>query len=181
MDLSWLKRILFQLEDPDQRRLVPRQTDNYLFIEPFEHLSAGEVLFTSGSGGGRPISCPHDVVTAASTVLAQSRYADVARKLAAYGGVERHVVLVVDSEKDPTFEWLRNAEPGEVDQLPAPTLATDITHLWITPRYIPGLTIAWSAGSGWMGTEWRWGHPVEALAAWHDPACPDDHSLVKRN
>ncbi len=175
-DLGWLEQILLQLEDSDQPNPVTGQTDNYLFIEPDERLAAGEVRFLSGSGGGRPTHYGLDVVSAASAVLAQKQYADVGRKLDAYGGVERHAVLVVDDEKDATFSWLRQATPADVNRLPVPGLTAEITHLWITPRYMPGLTMAWSARTGWQGTAWDWGHPVDALDAWDDPACPDDHS-----
>ena len=112
---------------------------------------------TSGSSGVRPLPSPPDVVTAACAVLAQPRYADVGRKLGAYGGIERHAVLIVDDEEDSTFSWLREAAPADVDQLPPPELAPEITHLWITRRYVPGLTIAWSQVDGWKGTAWDWG------------------------
>lgn len=180
-DLSWLEQTLRQLEDPEQRDPVTGQTDNYLFVEPDKRLLAGEVRFTSGSGGGRPIRYGPDVISAASAVLAQKQYADVARKLNAYGGVERHAVVVVDDEKDSTFSWLRRATPADVDQLPAPELTAEITHLWITPRYIPGLTMAWSAKTGWQAAPWDWGHPIDALDGWDDPACPDDHTARNSN
>lgn len=178
--LTWLEQCLRQLEDPEHRRLVPRQSRNYLFIEPVTHLLPGEVRFTTGSGGGRRIAQSSDVVSAATAVLAQTQYADVTRKLEAYGGVERHAVLIVDSEKDHTFTWLRQASPAEVDPLPIPELGPGITHLWITPRYLPGLTIAWSPRTGWQGTEWDWGDPVDALEAWDDPDCQVDHRLQAR-
>lgn len=174
-DLGWLEKLLRQLDDPEQRNLVPRRSNAYEFTEPQERLGPGEVWLTSGSSGGRPLPSPPEVVTAACAVLAQPGYADVARKLDAYGGVERHAVLIVDDEKDSTFSWLREATPANVDELPPPELAPEINHLWITRRYVPGLTIAWSEAAGWQGIAWDWGHPVDALDAWDDPACPDDH------
>lgn len=174
-DLSWLEETLRSLEDPSVCNRVPRETEAYLFISPDDRLPPGEVRFTTGSGGGHRIPRPADVVTAASAILAQKRYADVSRKLDSHGGSERHVVLVVDEEKNLSFSWLREATPGDVIHLPRPEVPTGITHMWVTRRYVPGLTIAWSAETGWQGTTWKWGHPVEALAAWDDPACPLDH------
>lgn len=90
-----------------------------------------------------------NVVKAACDVLGQTAYADVARKLAAHGGAERHAVLIADEEKDPSFDWLREATSDDVSELSPPVLADEITHLWITRRYVPGLTVAWSQVTGW--------------------------------
>lgn len=175
-DLTWLHHVLLQLEDPSQGRLVPRRAANYLFISiDDERTPPGGVRFTTGSGGGRPIPGPADVVSAASAILAQAEYADVGRKLAAYGGPERHTVLVVDDEKDSTFSWLRYATAQDVGKLAAPQLDGRITHLWITPRHVPGLTLAWSPSTGWSGSPWVWGYAPDALDAWNDPACTDPH------
>ena len=175
-DLSWLETILQRLEDPQQSHTVPSHDDTYISIRLESQLAPGEVKFTSGSGGGRPIPKAADVVAAASAILAQKAYADVAKKLDAHGGTERHAVLIVDEENDSTFSWLREATPDGLDELPAPTLAPGITHLWITSRYTPRPTIHWSAADSWQGTAWDWGHPLDALKAWDDPACPDHHS-----
>lgn len=174
--LRWLEELLHQLEDPARRHLVASRSQEYEFISPQDHLLPGEVRLNSGSGGGRAELSPANVVEAACDVLEQTAYADVASKLAAYGGVERHAVLIVDEEKDSSFAWLRVATPDDVSQLPPPTLADGITHLWITRRYVPGLTVAWSEVTGWQGFAWAGGHPVDELNEWDDPKCPDNHT-----
>lgn len=174
-DLGWLEQLLRQLEDPEQRDSVPRQANEYEFISRQDDLPPGEVRLTSGSSGSRPMPSPNNVVKAACDVLGQPAYADVARKLAAHGGVERHVVLIVDEEKDPTFTWLREATPDDVSLLYPPVLADGITHLWITRRYVPGLTVAWSQTAGWKGFDWSGNHAVDELDGWDDPVCPEDH------
>jgi hypothetical protein len=175
-DLGWLKKLLHQLEDPEQRDMVPSRAPAYEFISLQDNLLPGEVRLTSGSGGGRPMPSPTKVVKAACDVLGQPAYADVARKLAAHGGAERHAVLIVDEEKDASFDWLREATSDDVSQLSPPELADEITHLWITRRYVPGLTVAWSPATGWQGFDWSGGHPVDQLDDWDDPECPDDHT-----
>jgi hypothetical protein len=175
-DLRWLETLLRQLEDPVQRHLVPSRADEYEFITPVNFLRAGEVRLSSGSGGGRPMPSPDNVVAAACAVLAQPAYADVSRKLSAHGGAERHAALIVDEEKDATFDWLREAGANDVDRLPQPVLSGKVTHLWITSRYQASLTIGWSKTTGWQGFEWAWGHPADALADWDDPECHDDHA-----
>lgn len=174
-DLEWLEVLLHQLEDPAQHAAVPRRADEYEFISRQDHLLPGEVRLTSGSSGGRPMPSPTNVVRAACDVLGQPAYADVSRKLAAHGGAERHAVLIVDEEKDPSFDWLREATSGDVSQLSPPEFAEEITHLWITRRYVPGLTVAWSPATGWHGFDWQGGHPVDELDEWDDPKCQDDH------
>lgn len=174
-DLGWLHQTLRRLEDPETHSQVPRRSDQYLFIAPDARLPPGHVRFTTGSGGVRPIPKPPDVVEAATAVLSRAEYADVARKLDAFGGVERHAVLIGDDENDYRFSWLREASPANVGQLPTPDLTPSVTHLWIMPRYIPGLTIVWSAATGWQGTAWDWGHPPDALETWNDPVCPENH------
>lgn len=174
-NVEWLGELLHQLEDPEQQGLVPSRANEYEFISAQDHLFPGEVRLTSGSGGGRPMPSPNNVVKAASDVLGQPTYADVARKLAAHGGAERHAVLIVDEEKDPSFDWLREATSDDVSQLSSPELADEITHLWITRRYVPGMTVAWSHATGWQGFDWSGGHPVDELDEWEDPECPDDH------
>lgn len=180
-DLKWLERLLHQLEDPLKRDLVPKRDQNYEFISTHEHFLPGEVRLSSGSGGGRPKPSPTNFVKAACDVLGQTAYADVARKLAAHGGLERHAALIVDEEKDSSFDWIREATPDEVSQLPRPTITDEITHLWIMRRYAPGLTIAWSKVTGWQGFNWLGGHPVDELNEWDDPKCPDDHSPYATN
>lgn len=175
-DLSWLERTLHLLENPAEQHSVARRTKEYMFIKPVESFSAGEVRFTTGQGGGRPIPHAHDLVSEATSILARPQYADVARKLGNHGGAERHAVLVVDEDKTSTFSWLREAESDDVAQLPAPELPEGITHLWITPRYGPGLTALWSPPTGWQGEAWRWGHPTDALEAWEDPLCLENHA-----
>ena len=177
-DLTWLRTILEQLEDAHRRHLVASRDERYMYIEPDTRLAPGEVRFTSGSEGSHALPDGAEVVAAASAVLAQTRYDDVARKLRAYGGAERHVVLIADDEKDPTFSWLREANPAEVDHLPDPKLAPGITHLWITRRYIAGITIWWSADAGWQGVTWDSGDPFDLLDAWGDPVCTD-HAVVR--
>jgi hypothetical protein len=176
-NLTWLRDLLLQREDPDRSTHVPPQSASYLFIRIDDKgLRPGEVRFTTGSGGGRPIPDPPDVVKVACAVLGRPQYADVARKLGKYGGVERHAVLVVDDEQDSAFGWLRCAMPQDVGQLPTPQLDPEITHLWITPRYIPGLTLSWSANTGWQGSPWAWGYRDDALTDWEDPSCTEDHT-----
>lgn len=172
-DLAWLRTILEQLEDPQRRHLVTGRDERYMYIEPDARLTPGEVRFTSGSEGSHPLPDGADVVAAAAAVLAQKRYDDVGRKLNAYGGSERHAVLIVDDENDSTFSWLREANPGDVDQLPDPELTAGITHLWITRRYIAGVTIWWSADTGWQGATWDAGDPFDLLDTWDDPVCAD--------
>lgn len=174
-DLKWLEKLLQQLEDPKQRDRVPSRADEYEFISPQDHLLPGEVRLTSGSGGARSMPSPTNVVKAACDVLSQCAYADVVRKLAAHGGAERHAVLIVDEEKDPSFDWLRGATSDDVSQLPPPVLADGITHLWITRRYVPGMTVSWSQVTGWQGFDWPGGNPIDELDEWDDPACPEDH------
>lgn len=175
-NLGWLEKLLHQLEDPEQQDSVPSRANEYEFISPQDHLLPGEVRLTSGSSGSRPMPSPTNVVKAACGVLGQPAYADVARKLAAHGGAERHAVLIVDEEKDPSFDWLREATSDNLSQLSAPKLADEITHLWITRRYVPGMTVAWSQATGWQGFDWPGGHPVDELDGWVDPECPDDHT-----
>jgi hypothetical protein len=138
---SWLEPTLRLLDDPATRDGVPRQTENYASILPFPFIDQGEVIFATDSGGGRPNLQPADVVQAASAMLARPEYADVARKLSAYGGVERHAAVIVDDDQTSAFRWLREATPADLNQLPLPQLVDEITHLWITPRYLPGLAI----------------------------------------
>lgn len=175
-DLRWLEKLLRQLEDPEQQHLVASRSQEYEFISLQDHLLPGEVRLNTGSGGGGAEPSPANVIEAACDVLDQTAYADVTRKLTAYGGVERHAVLIVDEEKDSSFDWLRVATADDVSQLPPPTLADEITHLWITRRYVPGLTIAWSEVTGWQGFDWNGGHPVDELNEWDDPKCPDEHT-----
>lgn len=175
-DLRWLEKLLRQLEDPEQQHLVASRSQEYEFISLQDHLLPGEVRLNTGSGGGGAEPSPVNVIEAACDVLDQTAYADVTRKLTAYGGAERHAVLIVDEEKDSSFDWLRVATADDVSQLPLPTLADEITHLWITRRYVPGLTIAWSEVTGWQGFDWNGGHPVDELNEWYDPKCPDEHT-----
>jgi len=112
-DMTWLETTLRNLEDPATRDQVKRRSDQYEFIAERDSFAPGEVRFSIGSGGGRPIPKGPEVVAAVCAVLARPAYTDVANKLEAYGGPERHAVLTVDSENDPTFEWLRNAD-GQV-------------------------------------------------------------------
>ncbi|GAB4064958.1 hypothetical protein GCM10028777_13010 [Angustibacter speluncae] len=175
-DLGWLEQLLHQLEDPDQWHLIPHRADEYEFITTQGYLRPGQVILTSGSGGGRPLPSAANVVKAACDLLGQPAYADVARKLAAYGGAERHAVLIVDEQKDHSFDWLRVASPGDASALAVPELVDDITHLWITSRYVPSLTVAWSRSTGWEGFAWSGDHPVVELNRWDDPRCPDDHT-----
>ncbi len=170
-DLTWLLAILEQLEDPQERLLVARNDERYMDIKPDPRLEPGEVRFTSGSEGSYSPPSGVDVVAAASSVLAQERYDDVARKLNIFGGSERHAVLIVDDEKDPSFNWLREAKPGDVDQLPEPELSAGITHLWITRRGISGTTVWWSADAGWQAMTWADGDPFDLLESWDDPVC----------
>lgn len=175
-DLGWLEDTLRQLEDPAQSEQVPRRTDAYEFIALQDRFAPGEVRFSIGSGGGHPIPSGSEAIAAATTVLSRPGYADVPRKLNAYGGAERHALLSVDSENDPTFNWLREATPDDLDGLPTPQLDPGVTDLWLTPRYLPGLTIHWSASTDWQGTQWEWGRPIEVLDGWDDPICPEDHT-----
>lgn len=174
-DLTWLENTLRDLEDPAKRDLVPSRTEQYEFIAPSDRFAPGEVRFTVGSGGGRPVADGRRVVAAACAVLARPGYADVSKKLKEFGGPERHAVLTVDSENDPVFEWLRNATPDGVDQLPPPQLDPEITHLWITPRWLPALTLHWDPVTGWRGAEWEWVHVSEVLNTWNDPECTEAH------
>ena len=174
-NLGWVEPTLRQLEDPETCEHVPSRTENYVSIVRFPFVTAGEVLFTIGGGGGRSDSRAPELVTAASAILARKDYADVARKLDAYGGEERHAVIIVDDEEIPAFGWLREPHSADLERLPDPELPEEITHLWLTPRGVVGMTILWSASTRWRTTAWQWGDPVDALKAWDDPACPVNH------
>lgn len=174
-DLAWLENTLRDLEDPAKCHLVPSRTEQYEFIAPIKGFAPGEARFSVGSGGGRPTANGPGVVAAACAVLARPGYADVPKKLREFGGPERHTVLTVDSENDSVFEWLRNATINDVAELPPPELDPEITHLWITPRWLPALTLHWDPTTGWRGTEWEWGHVSELLDAWDDPTCTGVH------
>jgi len=174
-DLAWVEPTLRQLEDPAKAYLVPSRAKNYDWIARFPFVGAGEVLFTQGGGGGRPADAPAQVVITASAILARMEYADVPRKLGAYGGDERHAFLVVDDERHAEFGWLRRAMVSDLVLLPEPLLPPEVTHFWISLRTIPGLTLLWSEADGWQGVQWRWGDPLVALSAWDDPVCPFEH------
>lgn len=175
-DLAWVEPTLRQLEDPAEALLVRSRTSNYEWIARFPFAAAGEVLFTQGSGGGRREHTPADVVITASAILSQMEYADVARKLRAHGGDERHAFLIVDEDRHPEFEWLRRATASDLAPLPNPLLPPEVTHFWISPRTTPGLTMLWSAAEGWQGVRWRWGDSVVALSEWDDLVCPVKHA-----
>ncbi len=173
-----LREMLCELdEQPNCTRWSrPMQGCDSICFAPF--LEPGEVLLTSGGGGGRPDVDGSAVVIEASAILARPQYADVARKLAAYGGAERHVVLIVDEDKAAAFSWLHQAELQDVVQLPTPELPSAITHLWITSTLPRDVIMRWSPTAGWRGEKWRWGPPDEALRSWDDPPCLEEHRAV---
>ena len=176
--LTWVGPILRLLDDPATQHHVPNRSAEYESILVWPFGAPGRVIFTTGGGGGREDYSGHDVVTAAAEILTRETYADVAMKLDAHGGDERHAAVIVDEDQTPAFAWLRTRREGDLPELadlPAPPLPEEITHLWITPRYPRALTLRWSPDGGWAGRTWSWGDPVEALNAWDDPACPVAH------
>lgn len=170
-DLRWVEPTLRRLESPETGERVPSRTEDYEWIVRFPFVSAGDVLFTTGGGGGRADYHPTEVVHAASAILARTDYADVARKLDDYGGHERHAVIIVDDDETPAFGWLRELRLVDLERLPDPELPEEVTHLWLTPRGVRGMTMLWSASTHWRGMAWRWDDPVDALNAWDDPTC----------
>jgi hypothetical protein len=149
--LDWVESTLRRLEDPEARSAVPRRTENYESIVSWPALSPGQVIFATGGGGGSAHYNAENVVTAATEMLTRVDYADVARKLGAHGGAERHAVVIVDEEQTPAFAWLRQGRPDDLRYAPEPSLQEEITHLWISPRNPQALTVRWSPDGGWNG------------------------------
>ena len=121
-------------------------------------LPAGHVyLFAEGWGGS---AGPADEVPSfVERVLAE--HDDVASKLAAHGGAERHAFIWTTIGSDYAVQF---ALEDREQPLPtrAPRLPKGVTHVWVAGSFTSQGVLAWFPDSGWWRTPFVWPeHPVE--------------------
>lgn len=173
-DLTWLANILRTKEDPALRDFFSPAGKGYSLISEDPTLAPGEIVFSASWSHGGPMIQTGDLASAVSEILGRSAYADVPRKLARYGGAERHAYVIGDGANSSTFRSLMNLIPEDLESEPAPSLPAEITDVWIGARHFPQTVAHWSSTEGWTGHEWAWLHPKDILAgAWDDPDCTE--------
>jgi hypothetical protein len=90
------------------------------------------------------------------TFLASEKTADVRKKLAATGALERHAFIGASftSPGDAYFALRRDGWP----ELPPgdPILPPEITHLWVWSTPGHSRCLAWFPGRGWLDVQDHW-------------------------
>lgn len=170
-DLTWLAELCRAKEDPNRRDLIPPISDWYSRLEIDPDLAPGEIVFTPAWFSEGPIPGPGDIAKAVGEILSREAYADVPRKLAAYGGTERHAFVIGDQSNNPIFGRLMGLDPAALDEEPDPNVPAEVTHLWVGARHHPQTVAQWTRGIGWSGHEWEWDHPKVVIESWDDPEC----------